>query len=284
MPTLPQLNQTSRTGVAYCQLHDGLEEGADQGGLYAKKSYLCAWVDRWKFLKELRGSTTITGGSGGKITRLLPAVYPDNNYLYAFDAKVTPFGNNRGLGPNQITYDYAKIDVTFKTADYNFDNSQSTGEPAVDSVTFGTVDLAFSGEFLSLPTNHKFQFVTSGKASSQSQGVLVPNIEYSITRHQIPFLPVTIIKGLMGRINAAAWYGFDPETVMFVGGSARRSATTEGLQAWDLDYRFLWRPYSWNKALTELGTWDTIMAGGVGPPPLTGGSKLYLTGDLSLLP
>lgn len=278
---LPQLNLVSATGIAYCEPVEGIEEGADRNGVYARKPYLCAYADRWKFLRELRGYSTV---SGGKVLRHPPAVYPDNKLLYADDARVSPLITGVRQGVNQVTFDYAKIDVTFKTPDYNYESGGGTGEPAVDGVTYGTVRLAFAGEFVTIP-GRKARFKTSGEALDSNPGVLVPNLEYSITRHQIPYLPVTIIKGLVGKINSAAWLGFDAETVLFVGGEADRSATSEGLQAWTIDFKFLWRPVSWNMGLTTNRTWEYVVFNGSNPPPpITGGNLTYDSGDFTLLP
>lgn len=261
------LPYTTWNGIPFNDSYDELEEGMDQTGVYAIKNYYCNWGQRWTFYQFLRGRYMPL--SGGNLSVLVPAQYPDNTNLYAYSAVMTPVAPDGAKGAyGSASFKYAKIKVTFKSPQYNFDGS--------DTQYIGQTRLDFGGNMVTLPQDaYKF---SDGTRTEESVGRLMPSIEHTITRGLIDFLPVDVIGGLIGKINSAPLWGlYDAETLLFAGASADRQADGNGKITWTVEYKFLYRPVSWNKVVRpDTGEWDYIAD--------SGGDKIYQTGDFTTLP
>lgn len=261
------LPYTTWNGIPFNDSFDDLEEGLDQQGVYAIKTYYCNFADRWAFYQFLRGR--YIPQAGGVVTTLVPAQYPDNLNLYANSAVMNPVAPDGANGPfGSASFKYAKIRVTFRSQTFNYDGSATE--------YFGQTRLDFSGNMVTLPQDaYKF---SDGKQTEEPVGRLIPTIEHSITRTLIQALPVATIGGLIGKINSGSLWGlYDAETLLFAGASASPQPDGNGKLTWTLEYKFLYRPVSWNKVVRpDDGTWDYIAD--------SGGTKVYDTGDFTLLP
>ena len=260
--------------VPYKELHDGLDESVDLVGVYATKKYLVAWKDRWQFMKDVAGKTVMVGTPTSPILiRQAPLAYPDNQNLYANGVSVKPLGISHCTTPG--SYDQAEITVTFSTPSFDYENQQGA-----QNTVYRTISYNCSAQIMSLPES-SCVFSTGGQPPKQTPGFLIPTVEISITSHQVPYLACDQIFPLVGSINIALFYGCSTGTLMFMGARANRQATSEGFQAWELEYVFNFRPYDWNKFFNpQRGVgWDYLLFNSSGPP-----TYLYNYADFTTLP
>jgi hypothetical protein len=231
--------------VPYSIMHNGRNESVDTNGVYATMVFLVDWSDRWQFIRDVAGKSVIVGPSSGPtIVRSAPLQYPDNKNLYANGVSVEPIGVS--YCTTSGAYAKAEITVTFGTLSFDSEVSQGT-----QNTVYRSIEIDMSAQLMSLPTS-PFEFATpSGgfkpNTNQVNPGLLMPQAQITITSHQVPYLDTELIFGFIGSINLYTFYGMAPGTCLFLGVQCRRQATSEGLQAWEISYRFSFRPIDWNK-------------------------------------
>ena len=238
--------------VPYQEMHAGLEESVDLRGVYAVKKYKVAWKDRWQFLRDVAGRTVISGSASAPVlVRSAPLQYPDNKNLYANGISVEPIGASYCTNPG--SYDQAIVTVNFGTPEFDYEVSQ---QGTTQNTVYRSLTLNLGAQVMTLPES-AFEFNTPDSGGHKppvtvSPGFLMPTVEITITSHQIPYLNFDLIFPLVGSLNNATFYGCATGTLMFMGAQASRQATSEGLQAWDLEYKFNYRTVDWNMFYSPL--------------------------------
>lgn len=199
---------------------------------------------------------------GGRLVYFPPARHPLVRYAYCSGVKIqgvnnAVFGDNVASGysilAKQNGYSIGLITATYKTQPTDptpspggsGDDDQSSQEPTEQQ----EIDLAeetwdFGESMLSLPGRH---FKWEGRTdllSNQDQNVSIPEprADLALTRHFCVRLPKIGIRNNLGRVNKQTFRILDtdypPETMRFVGASAQRKVTNEGIPFYTVTYKF----------------------------------------------
>jgi hypothetical protein len=258
----------------------------------AKRVVACLWGDVPAFLQELMPSPFIRGG---RFVVPPAEIYPGLPYLWVKSADMEPLFPEDVLGIPTFpaVYSFAKVTVNYSTNPYDQNDSDKHNDgPSGDkppSNVFLTEKVDVSGEYLTWPTNGLVWNTASGPfdhnrypngpppamlsvPSNLQAGVILPQIDRTLTFHFVPFPPWDAIRFCLGKVNAYVFAGAYPETLLFLGCSASREMTNQGFRAWTLDYKFqekntnTWNPANyqgWNHFLRtdglSAGRWDRLM-------------------------
>lgn len=253
----------------------GVREGGTVDSPTAEVKFSVKWSDRITFVNFVCGATL---GGPGAITRLPPLAYPPSPNLYATrDFAIEPLGKLRA-DSNWVFYDRALVTITFAVPQFDFPGGPAGGDPSGVPWTTTTFDL--SGEFLTLPDS-TFKF-SGGKPLGVPAGRIIPQVAITFKRHWVPYLPVSAMFGLLGKVNNAAFslgdFSCPAETLLFLGGPNQRQSDTSGHASQEVEYKMIYRPVSWNKFLHPDGVsgFQYINDGN--------GNKVYDQGDFTTLP
>jgi hypothetical protein len=263
-------------GIPYTIMADsGVREGVDAGGLYAIVIYKIPWAQRLAFLNSVVGYALNIGGIA---IRNPPQVYTESSNLFAQpDVQVAGHGKPSVDGLGFLAYQYALVTVRYARPPWSYDTSDPSGQPWTSTA------LQIGSDTITAP-NGLFTWssgANAGKPVNVPVGVLVPHIELSYTRFWMPFLPVSAIASLVGKVNTATFtiadFSCQPQTLLFQGANSHREGDTQGNVVHRLEYRFSYRFVGWNKELDPSGGgFITIQDGG--------GNTPYVAADFSILP
>lgn len=229
--------------------------GAD-GRFRATRVIECLWSDRLHLAQELYGSTTLAGNGTG-IDVILPAEYPHRAGVFvkqaptiegwpADDCDHDHSGTGWGTSP-VADYQYARITVEYETP--LFGTTPGTG-PRVEE------DIEGDAEFLTLPSEGLY-WDSNGQGNplkpSEAPGKLIRNIDWIYHVSGLPVLPLATLT-LIGNCNQQAvhsnifGFNFPAETLLYSPPSLKRYFYVGNQSsAWDVVYRFTFKPTGWNK-------------------------------------
>ena len=101
----------------------------------------------------------------------------------------------------------------------------------------------------------------------------------TLTFHKVPYLPMTQVRNLRGRVNSATFLGSAPGLVLFKGADTSRVYNTDGSICQEVKMTFHERDgnYPWNSAPSkdQQYTWSPVVD--------VNGNKPFLLGDLNAL-
>lgn len=220
------------------------------------RRYLVDYDDADKFAQELTGHTRQVGSVISRYTT--PAQDPERPWLYCKTARISGYGD--GTSQNvlgAIKYTKAQVTATFQTLDR--DEQQNP-----QSQTFITESIDSSLEVITL-TNDDSQLYwkgDQGRPLSEDARLGMPQAQlaFLFTIHNYIGAPVDstdpddnpYLKHL-NKINRSRFRAlhtsFKEETFLYMGYSAERSFTSEGVSAWTLQVHGLVKPDGWNKFL-----------------------------------
>jgi hypothetical protein len=242
-----------------------------QNGATATIKFKCLWDDRYQLVQDLVG--TWKGTPPSSVIRVPPFRYPDSPNLFCSSIQsIEPFGKPTiwsTIGLPWITRKYAIVTATFSVPHWDF-----SGPDAYTKITFNA-----SGEFLTVPeTSTHFG---DGTPTNSPIGILIPQIEISVERNRMPYLPVAAMASCVGRVNSAAYtiagYVFQPGYLLFSAGQSNVQADASGQISYSQEYKFLYRSVQWNYFLHPAGTGFQPVTDLAGNPP-------YDSTDFSVLP
>lgn len=235
---------TSRGGTPYSERQGSNEEDFSLDRLSAVKILRCPWKLRIPFAIELLGNYVQMGNT---IIRTPPSRYPDARGLYCSNVKIKGRGRIfRNTETNEPLYKKGAIlTATFTNPDPN-NQEQQNEEGTKNEIELYTETLDFAAEFLTLKGSNFYTDVTGGWKDLLGDDHPVTqrlvHIEIAHTRHYVPKLPRQTVADKAGKINSAPWPPSDPrpaETLMFLGGQAKRITTLDGTRAWQIDYKYV---------------------------------------------
>lgn len=258
-------------------LFDGSYTGTIQDeGSSAQVRYLIPWADLRGFIAALKG--------GWKKLNDLNWTYvePERHPLWENLFAQTVAYENKGAvtvtgaqGARIVTWEHAIVTATF-TALPTEDSSGGANEVVSE-------ELDFYADVLTIPAGG----VQSSTAlvTDQSTTRIVPGCNYIITIYHVPELPggdTTLIFGKLGKVNSKTFRGAEKDHMLFMGARASRSLASysafDTLRHWKVEYRFNYRPVSWNQIYFPGGVLDDATL-------VDSGDPLYGSADLNeLLP
>lgn len=247
------------------------ESWSPDQGAQATLKFKCAWSDRYQLIRDLVG--TYTGTPPSTVVRVPPFRYPDSSNMFVTSiASVEPFGRPTlwsSVGLGWTTRSKAIVTANFGVPHWDF-----SGSDAYTKITFNA-----SGEFLTLPeTSLKF---SDGTPTNTPIGILIPQIEITLEKNRLPFLPVYAMAQCVGKVNSGAvtiaGYTFAAGYLLFAAGQSNYQIDATGNIAYSQEYKMTYRAQPWNYYYHPAGTGFQPVTDLSGDPP-------YGSVDFSILP
>lgn len=249
MPTTPR-------GISYEEIAPPtFAVGRDS--ITATRTLKIAWADIDNFLMEHFPPAVVS--SGGNINQKTLR-FPGKPYLYIFNVDVQPFdeefpgtvdANGVAICPSGAV---AKLE--YKTSDIQEGGGSENPDGNPDAEVVYSTAIQIGGEYLQLPA-HALKWeplpgeqdddAKNNQTEDLNAAKLIPAIEYVVTLHRVPELPLNAIINKIGRINEFYENNFraEPETLLFLGCNATRNVTVSGAEAWEIEMRFSCRRVIW---------------------------------------
>lgn len=271
--------------VSYSHTVDFFTKGIDQQSPFYEVQYkISNWADADNFCNALLGFGHASGsGTGITVSRGVPHQHPLSPNLYCRSAVVVeglgnPVLNSSGY-PN---YDGgALIRASYRPAPFDFagGNLNNQIDPSTP-LNWCTQELDFSSETYTI-ANNTFSY-SSGPISGATTGVpakfSIPITTLTLTFHQLPYLPMTTVRNLRGRVNSTTFLGAAAGLVLFKGCKTVREWNTDGTSVQKVQLTFEERDAlnPWNSLPSPSGlTWYPVAD--------SLGTKMYPLADLSPL-
>lgn len=269
--------------VPYSIMWDsGIVEGWPQDGPYAVVKYRTDTANRYQLASDLRGTASAIATPGGLplITRVMAHRYPPSTNLICKSIdSIEMIGGPVPLltwanWPAWISKQSSIVTARYETATFSDQSSQDpSGQP------YTTTTFTMSSEVLTLPGSvYKFP---SGTPASNA-GRQIPQIQISMKRFMVPYLPLSACSQCIGRVNLYPLTFSDlvcpTGTLLFVGANAEIAADTSGNVHYTVDYQLVYRPIPWNNYLSPKPN------EGFAQITDQGGNTVYQAQDFSILP
>ena len=241
------------------------------------------------------------------LSRVLPQQHPEQPWLYAIDADLLEGVGIPGLNFNTgmiafyrvepaFAEGYARFAVTHRALDYDvLSDATVNGDELRRYVsrfeTYAAENLTLNGS--------QYKFLGTTQSIQVNPVKLFPTKELTYLWHEVPIVPEKAIKACIGKVNSVAfdansptlraagiYTGYDPETLLFLAPSWKRYYTKVGTLAYDVSYKFLYRPKDPN---TGAGGWNQFFRGStfgfqlITSDGTTGGKRVYDKADFAQL-
>lgn len=254
--------------VPYNEMTEGLTEGVDSEGLWAKKPYGVLWKDRLQFCRDVMGVSSQSGGINGTWQRQFPLQYPDDNLLYARSIEISPVKPWYTTTP--LSYKQAVVVVTFRAPDWNvttnddplFLNSLSQDPTENAGLTYCTQELDWGAEWLSIPTSDATYLSSGQKVTGASLSRRIVVCRMVLTYHKLPYMPLAKIFTYSDVLNDSTFLGRPRGTVMLEGSKTIRERDAAGTITQKLTISLKTRNPDWNQVMLPNGSLDTVIFGG----------------------
>jgi hypothetical protein len=256
------------TNVDYKEMTDPeMSEGSDDQGGWAHKSYGVSWGDRMQFVRDVMGSSSMSGGIAGSWNRKYPLAYPDDPHLYARSVEIKPHGAWYKTTP--LTYDHAIITVTFRAPTWSFSSADDplflnsfSQDPTENAALINcTQSLEWGVEWLPIP-NASATYAATGNKVTTPMAKRVTIVRMVLTWTDLPYMPLTGVLTYADVLNNATFLNRPRGTVMLEGPKTTRKRMPDGTVVQDLTLSLKTRKFDWNDVLLPDGTWDTVIFGG----------------------
>jgi hypothetical protein len=263
-------------GIAYTHLIDGFSKGIDSTSPWVRAVYkIDLYDDTNNFCNALMGFGKSTGPiTGPTVTRGVPHAYPLSTNLFCVSATVAEGLGQPILNANGYpSWDGgALIAVEYRPAPYNFsgaDNTNQSIDPGTP-LTWCTQSISYTTEVITVPSA-----VTTPPSIPAS--IKISNAVLSLTFHKLPYMPMTKVRSLIGRVNTVQFLGAGIGLVLFKGADTERAWNTDGSVVQEVKMIFHERParFPWNSGPTQANpyTWTPVTD--------SNGNKPFDTGDLN---
>lgn len=259
----------SKTGVRYWEeTRKGEPETAKEfygkdNSMRAVRVLTCAWTDRLKLVRELKGGISGTTYTG-------PDSYPDVPTMLVSGVAVEGLGiAGRSGARSMASYQWAILTVEYETPTW-----QAITNTSGQTVLL-TESMDYNAEFITLPdgmgeVDKKAGFVWTSDSTPLSREAIPAKIvgmaEYTIQVHRHPQPPWTSIGNCLGHVHNGVFAplsrSFGDGYLVFLGSHDDHQffqdpLTGVGVTLYNLTYKFAWRQYRWNTAYRpKTGTWE----------------------------
>lgn len=228
------------------------------------------WTDWSAFAALLIGSYNSVGG----VVSVTPGIaFPGAPFLLCTGIEIEPMdaenpsGTNASLtyGTNEYPSHGAKITASYTS---RFDDN-TAGHPNTPNVPDGTwleVEGDIGAEKVVIPAREVW-YSTGAPNEPMGDDVtlhqVVPLEEFSLTWNYVTRPPWTAMRGKVGKVNSAAFFGHDAEQVLYLGSTYNRQFQfVQNPGFWKISHKFAARktfkangdPVGWNHVLRANGT------------------------------
>jgi hypothetical protein len=215
MPIIPIQTGVTITvnGVNARVVADGASKGIEEGsGPWREVIYEVNYAESDTFCDSLKGIGGVVGGAGGARIRPLAHRYPNNVNLHCASVRAVGIGPARP-DPKLISFDYAHVTALYKPPTWD-----ALGQDFLNSFNGQAVPFAemrVRGYTESVPIPRAALKNPGGDPPSIAMHKKVAMKQYSFTLHYVPYLPEGVLDALMGKVNAAAFWGKPRGHVLF---------------------------------------------------------------------
>lgn len=243
-------------GITYEEYVEGYREAWRTDGNEAVRILQCNWTDRQHFMFDMLGYPTNLGD--GSIARSTPEPHPDLKFLFAAEAEMiqgqgvpgqdsaTQLINYSniipGIGATEDGSGLARFAVTYRAFPYDIKEDDEIGTELDRYVerrqTFATEAFPIPGTSL--------QWDSDSKPIQEPIPKSLYTKEVSYIWYEVPGLPNTNIQNCINKANIEEFDGYDIGTLLMIAPDIVRKRSAIGLIVWEITYKFLWRPQTWN--------------------------------------
>lgn len=187
-----------------------------------KRVFLCGWGDLEAVLTGIMGDDEMGMGNTG-----MP--YEEGSLLLASNVKWDPIGTPSQDANGMPVYPKAKIDVTFKPADLEIEDSSKEAEDDGEGIWMEE-SANFQTQYLQLP---RYSVRWEGVAGHEGilkepAGIPIVTGDVTLTRHQMDDINRESLVAAAGKVNELTFFGWPAGTLLFSGFSPRRTIDTLG--------------------------------------------------------
>ena len=222
----------------------------DEGNFTAERRVRVAWADRFNLAEKYRGYSKAVGTAGDRIF-VQPHRDPDFARAVVLTVGMEPFTNvvlARQGDTRFAAYTEAELVLNYGIPPFG------TGANEAEVMDLASESLDFAAEFITVPEKNLFWASdgTDRLLEGQAPGKVLKTMEWVYTQYYVPTIPALAV-ALIGKVNSTAMTSsrlgmtFDVETLLFNPPAVSRNITSEGVGAWQLTYRFSYKPWGWNK-------------------------------------
>lgn len=239
------------------EMWDGYREGVSQQGPWIEKSYVVEdYSKRQAVINALRGTISLSGGSTLSVP---PHACPESPNIYCVDAYSEPQGEICGYDGGRPVFAQAVIRARYGVIPYNpvatidpngnnsFPNDDSPGQP----FTYALCRMRIGSEVIRVPGS-LYQFDTAPNlpwGDTIGGAVTIGVADLVFTRRFVPTLPMTLILGLINKVNDSPLFGQPMGTIQFRGADTEEDWSSDGKKTTNLVLMFKWREYDHNRHL-----------------------------------
>ncbi len=259
-------------------------------GITATRRFLVDWPQRYDLAAELFGTR-------GVISPTEPQVFPGFPRCLLSSVRVQPFGgedapaSGGGTLADLPAYEKALLTVTYATREFSPQQAEAVQQqhpylPNVPEGSFLSYRASGGGQFLQIPGRGlNWSDDSSLPVPEDALGtIFVPVTEHRLTWHKCPQPPWSAIRNQQGKVNAAEFMNFEPETLLFADWKAQIELEFDPDQqfTWRLDYTFRQRRIDDGSGAAGIHGWNHTYraqhpAGWNKLADQANGNSLYLT-------
>jgi len=263
----------------YAHCWERMYKGIDGNGPYSLVSYrFDSWADSDAVANQLRGYTQQLGTT---TVRVPPHSHPLSPNLYCVDCRIEGLGApvlNAAGHPSYSSGFLAHCEYRGVPA-AAFGGCPPNEMDPEKPILWATQELDFSTEEY-LQEKNQYKWSTGDALNGKMSGVPVRAsigvTTMNITYHQLPYLPVGIVRSLRNKLNNATFMLAPPYHIRFMGARTVREVNTDGTIAQRVQIQFKEREVDWNKFLRkDKLQWDYIVD--------DDGNKVFSTANLAPL-
>ena len=224
-------------------IDEGIMESNPASGPEARVKFKCLWSDHYKLAQGLLGYQQSAPPSN--IIYTGPYSYPPSPQLICTSieriqglGKPLPFFWQNAAGLPWIAPKRAIVTAVFTRPQWQ----------GFSASGFFSISTAGGGEFLTIPeTTYRFG---DGTPTNTPIGVLIPQMEITVTRYKMGFIPDAEMVACTGKLNnapfAIGWNIYPAGTLLFMPGNSSTEADSLGNIVYQVEYKFMFRPINWN--------------------------------------
>ncbi len=247
------------TSLSYNYAHawDKMVKGVDKQGPYYQVSYYFGdWANSDAVANELMGYSTRVGNA---TVRRPPHQHPLSPALLCDDVQIEPLGrpvlNTQGLPSYSGGF---LAHATYRSPPFQGYEQQDPGnQHAIDPtgtspILFCTQELDFDVEYV-VYEGMKYVWETgdslNGAPTDVPVKIKIGITTMTLTFHQLPYLPMGIIRSLRNKVNSATFLGVAAGKLLFVGGKTTREFSSDGSIVQRVTLVFKERDKDWREFL-----------------------------------
>ena len=234
---------------------------ANLQGLSANVRYKVDWADAFTFVNSTLG---LLDGN--------PWAWPASPNMRATSANIEPIGHisRGGIGsaPGEY-YESAFVDVTFSsivsTPPMSGEYPPATQFDPSNPIEMSSFQVQYASESIKIPSGALKWAATTATGSAQTipAGVAKPGngsdfyrspcFSLSLTLHNCRYVNASVFANKVGKVNQAAMWGCEPESILFDGVSTSRRDMSNGTGILDVTLIYKWKQTGWNVSLGTNG-------------------------------